>query len=84
MPKAVERLSCEPRQVLQSFVVSSEDLVMHLSDALTVVSAAQQRYAGDHAEFVGVLDLIEFKLQEIRENYDAMVAWVSAGREAKH
>ncbi len=48
------------------------DLGMHLSDALTVVTTAQQRYAGEDVEFLGVLDLIEFKLQEVRENYEAL------------
>lgn len=48
------------------------DLGMHLSDALTVVTTAQQRYAGEAVEFLGVLDLIAFKLQEVRENHEAL------------
>lgn len=48
------------------------DLGMHLSDALTVVTTAQQRHAGEAGEFWGVLDLIEFKLEEVRENYEAL------------
>lgn len=45
-----------------------EDMGLHISDALAVVSVGQRKYLGDeNGECVGVLDLMEHELQAIEE-----------------
>lgn len=72
--KKRERGGDESADRLRKIAVRADDMKLSISDALTVVSVAQCKYADDECGFSGVLDLIEFELLAIQNDHEHITA----------